>query len=72
MIQTRSTLKKLLLKFTTAELLQRIAGELVLEANHYRTIGAPMKAAATDAEVAVLREAYEKLFKIMLDRFPKV
>jgi hypothetical protein len=64
MIQTRSTIQKLLRKFTTSELLNHVAWELEEHANHYRVVGAINAATDTDKQAVIVRNAAQKLAKL--------
>lgn len=54
MIQTRSTIQKLLRKHGTADLLRAIASEVQQDANHLRTVGCKVKPEHMDVEFTLL------------------
>ncbi len=56
-MQIRATVIKLLSHYTPEELMRHIAGELQQQAAHYKTVGAPLRAAYIEDEALVLHNA---------------
>jgi hypothetical protein len=54
-------IKKLLTHYLVEQVLMHLAHEMEQEANHYETVGAPLRAAYIRSQVEVLREAEKAL-----------
>jgi hypothetical protein len=57
----RQTIIKLLTRYLPEHIIMHLYHELELEANHYETVGAPIRAAYIRRQVAVLHETEKKL-----------
>ena len=63
-MQIVATMKKLLNRYTTWEVLTHFANELDQCAAHYETVGAPRRAAYLRKEAEAFRECAAKISKI--------
>lgn len=60
-MQIRATVIKLLLHYLPHELLTHIANELIVQSDHFETVGAPRRAKYAKAQAVALRKAAQDL-----------
>jgi hypothetical protein len=63
-MQIRATIIKLLSHYQPEEILRHMASELDEQANHYKTVGAPMRAGYFAKEAEALRECAKAIDKM--------
>lgn len=60
----RATIIKLLLHYLPQDLLTHIANELIVQSDHFETVGAPRRAKYAKAQAVAVRKAAQDLVEI--------